>query len=53
MEKIYVKEYNKLTKLYIVASAFGINLFSFYWKYDKLYLYFENVQKNKILKNCT
>ena len=30
MEKIYVKEYNKLTKLYIVASAFGINLFSFF-----------------------
>ena len=56
MDKIYIKEYKKFTKLYLVASAFGINLFIylFNWlKYDKLYLYFENVSKNKVLKNCT
>ena len=52
MDKIYIKEYKKLTKLYLVASAFGINLF-IWLKYDKLYLYFENVSKNKDLKNCT
>ena len=54
--KIYIKEYKKLNKLYLVASAFGINLFIylFTWlKYDKLYLYFENVSKNKVLKTCT